>query len=133
VLVALSQYHSLTTDLRIQIIYKAPEEETSAQRSSQDSFIRQLAIVTNSFDHLKSFVVCFKVQTNIKESWPQVKSAAHFYGHNFKAWELWVCYMKEETLVDGEPVWKQCSAGGKLDRSLTGWRKALAKRNNQSR
>jgi hypothetical protein len=89
-------------------------------------------MITDTFKNLKSFVVGFKVQTNIENAWPQLKSAAHFYSHQFGGWELWVCYMGEivdkENKPTGVPVYKQCLGGGKLDKSLSGWRKSLEKK-----
>jgi hypothetical protein len=127
-LIALNEYRTLATELRVAIVFRAPADENPILRSRQDSYIRQLAEITNSFENLKTFNVGIKVQTNIEDSWPQVKSAAHFYGNNFGAWDLWVGYMGEETARDGKAVWKQAIAGGKLDRRLSGWKRTLEKR-----
>ncbi|EHL02323.1 hypothetical protein GLAREA_08566 [Glarea lozoyensis ATCC 20868] len=133
ILKSLEEYRSLTTDLKIKFVFPHPDEEWDSRiPQDQENFILEVAMITDTFENLKTFVVYFKVETNIENAWPQLRSAAHFYANKFRGWELWVCYMGEIVDKDnkptGTPVYKQCGAGGPLDRSLSGWRKALDKR-----
>ncbi|KAF4629943.1 hypothetical protein G7Y89_g8207 [Cudoniella acicularis] len=103
----LPRYRSTAKEILICFYFQHHGFELVQLKQAQNSFIRRLAKLLDTFDNLEKLEVGFKLPT---ANWGQMKNATYFYQLRFQDWEL-------HTKIN-EGWWEKLQFGSSLDRRL---------------